>query len=159
MSDIDLSKADVRAASRAGIEKLLPHRDPFLFIDSIDATTEEEIVARHVFGADEFFFKGHFPEYPVVPGVILCETMAQAGGAGLVKRGALPTDALFFFASLDKVKFRNQVRPGDEVRIVVKNLRVSAHMIKQSGVAYVGDKIACEAEWMCLVGGKGDVSK
>ena len=107
-----------------------------------------------MFTPEEFFFKGHFPEYPVVPGVILCETMAQAGGAGLVKRGVMPTDALFFFASLDKVKFRNQVRPGDEVRIVVKNLRVSTHMIKQSGIAYVGDKIAAEAEWMCLVGSK-----
>lgn len=154
MSDMNLSDQAARAASRADIEKLLPHRDPFLFVDAIDVTNEEEIVARHVFAADEFFFKGHFPEYPVVPGVILCETMAQAGGAGLVKRGVMPTDALFFFASLDKVKFRNQVRPGDEVRIVVKNLRVSARMIKQSGVAYVGDKIAAEAEWMCLVGSK-----
>ena len=150
----DLSFPAVRAAERAGIETLLPHRDPFLFVDTIDVTNEDEIVARHVFTQDEFFFKGHFPEYPVVPGVILCETMAQAGGAGLIKRGVLGGDSLFFFASLDKVKFRNQVRPGDEVKIVVKNLRVSAHMIKQSGVAYVGDKIATEAEWMCLVGNK-----
>jgi 3-hydroxyacyl-[acyl-carrier-protein] dehydratase len=150
----DLSVPAIRAAERSGIEKLLPHRDPFLFVDTIDVTNEEEIVARHVFTESEFFFKGHFPEYPVVPGVILCETMAQAGGAGLVKRGALPQDSLFFFASLDKVKFRNQVRPGDEVRIVVKNLRVSTHMIKQSGIAYIGDKIATEAEWMCLVGNK-----
>jgi 3-hydroxyacyl-[acyl-carrier-protein] dehydratase len=151
---VDLSSPAVRAAGRAEIEKLLPHRDPFLFIDTIDVSNEEEIIARHVFTAEEFFFKGHFPEYPVVPGVILCETMAQAGGAGLVKRGVLADDSLFFFASLDKVKFRNQVRPGDEVKIVVKNLRVSARMIKQSGVAYVGDKIATEAEWMCLVGNK-----
>ncbi len=150
----DLSYPAVRAAERAGIEALLPPRDPFLFVDTIDVTNEAEIVARHVFGADEYFFKGHFPEYPVVPGVILCETMAQAGGAGLVKRGVLGEDSLFFFATLDKVKFRNQVRPGDEVKIVVKNLRVSARMIKQSGVAYVGDKVAAEAEWMCLVGPK-----
>jgi 3-hydroxyacyl-[acyl-carrier-protein] dehydratase len=150
----DLSVPSIRAAERSGIEKLLPHRDPFLFVDTIDVSNEDEIVARHVFTESEFFFKGHFPEYPVVPGVILCETMAQAGGAGLVKRGALPQDSLFFFASLDKVKFRNQVRPGDEVRIVVKNLRVSTHMIKQSGIAYIGDKIATEAEWMCLVGNK-----
>ena len=150
----DLSDASTRTRERAGIERLLPHRDPFLFVDTIDVTSEEEIVARHVFGADEYFFKGHFPEYPVVPGVILCETMAQAGGAGLVKRGVLGDDSLFFFATLDKVKFRNQVRPGDEVKIVVKNLRVSARMIKQSGVAYVGDKVAAEAEWMCLVGPK-----
>ena len=154
VSGADISTPKARAAERSGIERLLPHRDPFLFVDTIDVTNESEIVARHVFTPEEFFFKGHFPEYPVVPGVILCETMAQAGGAGLVKRGVMPTDALFFFASLDKVKFRNQVRPGDEVRIVVKNLRVSTHMIKQSGVAYVGDKIAAEAEWMCLVGGK-----
>ena len=155
----DLSSAEVRAAERAGIEKLLPHRDPFLFVDTIDGTNEEGIVARHVFTESEFFFKGHFPEYPVVPGVILVETMAQAGGAGLIKRGVLGGDSLFFFASLDKVKFRNQVRPGDEVKIVIKNLRVSAHMIKQSGVAYVGEKIATEAEWMCLVGSKGDTAK
>lgn len=150
----NLSNDAERKAGRTGIEKLLPHRDPFLFIDTIDISNEEEIVARHLFTKEEFFFPGHFPEYPVVPGVILCETMAQAGGAGLVKRGVMGDDSLFFFASLDKVKFRNQVRPGDEVKIVVKNLRVSARMIKQSGVAYVGDKIACEAEWMCLVGNK-----
>lgn len=159
MSDIaekgrDLSKDEQRISGRAEMETLLPHRDPFLFVDTIDVTNEEEIVARHVFTESEFFFKGHFPEYPVVPGVILCETMAQAGGAGLVKRGVLGEDSLFFFASLDKVKFRNQVRPGDEVRIVIKNLRVSARMIKQSGVVYVGEKIATEAEWMCLVGSK-----
>jgi len=159
VTSVDLSSAEVRAAERAGIEKLLPHRDPFLFVDTIDESNEEGIVARHVFTESEFFFKGHFPEYPVVPGVILVETMAQAGGAGLIKRGVLGGDSLFFFASLDKVKFRNQVRPGDEVKIVIKNLRVSAHMIKQSGVAYVGDKITTEAEWMCLVGSKGDTAK
>lgn len=151
----DLSMPAVRAMERAEVETLLPHRDPFLFVDTIDVTNEEEIVARHVFTEQEFFFRGHFPGYPVVPGVILCETMAQTGGAGLVKRGALGKDSLFFFASLDKVKFRNQVKPGDEVKIVVKNLRVSARMIKQSGIAYVGGKIAAEAEWMCLVGDKG----
>lgn len=151
---LDLSEPLNRAMGRSEIEKLIPHRDPFLFIDIIDISNEEEIIARHVFTPEEFFFKGHFPEYPVVPGVILCETMAQAGGAGLVKRGVLGSDALFFFASLDKVKFRNQVKPGDEVKIVVKNLRVSARMIKQAGVLYVGETVACEAEWMCLVGDK-----
>ena len=60
--------------------------------------------------------------------------------------------ALFFFATLDKVKFRNQVRPGDKVRMEITNLRVSPKMIKQSGKAYVGDTLCAEAEWMCLVG-------
>jgi len=136
------------------IEKLLPHREPFLFVDEIVQADEKKIIAKHVFTEKEFFFPGHFPEYPVVPGVILIETMAQSGGAGLRKTGVLGDGALFFLASVDKVKFRRQVRPGDEVRSEVENLRVSAKMIKQSGKAYVGDELAAEAEWMCLVGDK-----
>jgi len=134
------------------IEKLLPHRDPFLFVDEIVEATNEKIIAKRVFTENEYFFKGHFPTYPVVPGVILVETMAQSGGAGLRKLGALGEDGLFFFATVDKVKFRRQVRPGDEVRSEIENLRVSSKMIKQRGKAYVGDELAAEAEWMCLVG-------
>jgi 3-hydroxyacyl-[acyl-carrier-protein] dehydratase len=133
------------------IEGLLPHREPFLFVDEIVEATDERIIAKHVFTEKEFFFKGHFPEYPVVPGVILIETMAQSGGAGLRKLGTLGDGSLFFLASVDKVKFRRQVRPGDEVRSEVQNLRVSPRMVKQSGKAYVGDELAAEAEWMCLV--------
>jgi 3-hydroxyacyl-[acyl-carrier-protein] dehydratase len=133
------------------IEALLPHRAPFLFVDEITAADAETITARHIFSEGEFFFKGHFPQYPVVPGVILVETMAQSGGAGLRKLGILGDDALFFLASVDRVKFRRQVRPGEEVRSEIKNLRVSARMIKQSGRAFVGEELAAEAEWMCLV--------
>ena len=121
------------------IEKLLPHREPFLFVDEIVQADDKKIIAKHVFTEKEFFFAGHFPEYPVVPGVILVETMAQSGGAGLRKLGVLRDDALFFFATVYKVKFRRQVRPGDEVRSEIENLRVSPRMIKQSGKAYVGD--------------------
>jgi 3-hydroxyacyl-[acyl-carrier-protein] dehydratase len=78
--------------------------------------------------------------------------MAQSGGAGLRKAGLLGGDALFFFATINKVKFRRQVRPGDEVRSEIENLRISPKMIVQSGKAYVGDELAAEAEWMCLVG-------
>jgi len=137
---------------RNEIESLLPHREPFLFVDELVEASEEKIVARHVFSEREFFFKGHFPEYPVVPGVILIETMAQSGGAALRKLGVLGSDALFFLATVDKVKFRRQVRPGDEVRSEIVNLRVSPKMIKQAGKAYVGEELAAEAEWMCLVG-------
>ena len=136
------------------IESLIPHREPFLFVDEIVQADKEKIVARHVFTEKEFFFKGHFPEYPVVPGVILIETMAQSGGAGLRKLGILGDGALFFLATVDKVKFRRQVRPGDEVRLEIENLRVSPKMIKQAGKAFVGEEIAAEAEWMCLVGNK-----
>ena len=136
------------------IENLIPHRKPFLFVDEIVQADEKIIITKHIFTADEFFFKGHFPEYPVVPGVILIETMAQSGGAGLRKLGVLGSDALFFLATVDKVKFRRQVRPGDEVRCEIENLRVSPRMIKQQGKAYVGDELAAEAQWMCLVGNK-----
>jgi 3-hydroxyacyl-[acyl-carrier-protein] dehydratase len=136
------------------IKKLLPHREPFLFVDDIIQADKEKIIARHVFTEKEFFFPGHFPEYPVVPGVILIETMAQSGGAGLRKLGILGDEALFFLATVDKVKFRRQVQPGDEVRCEIENLRVSPKMIKQSGKAYVKDELAAEAEWMCLVGSR-----
>ncbi len=137
------------------IKSLLPHREPFLFVDEIVSCDDNGSVSLRKFTEDDFFFKGHFPEYPVVPGVILCETMAQAGGAALSFQKKVPDGSLFFFATLDKVKFRNQVRPGDTVRMEITNLRVSSRMIKQAGKAYVGDTLCAEAEWMCLVSGAG----
>ncbi len=138
------------------IKSLLPHREPFLFVDEIVSADKDRIEAFRTFTDDDFFFKGHFPEYPVVPGVILVETMAQAGGAGLRHLGVLPGDALFILGSVDKVKFRRQVRPGDKVRLEITNLRISPRMIKQAGKAYVAGELAAEAEWMCLVGAKPD---
>ena len=132
------------------IEKLIPHRKPFLFVDRIEKAEQEEIVGFKKFTEEDFFFKGHFPEYPVVPGVILVETMAQCGGAGVKMLGAAE-DALFFLASINKAKFKRQVRPGDEVKMVITNLRLSGKMIKQSGSAFVGEELAAEAEWLCIV--------
>ncbi len=132
------------------IESLLPHREPFLFVDRIEKADEKEIIGYRRFTEKDFFFRGHFPGFPVVPGVILVETMAQCGGAGICMTGLVDKDSLFFLASVDKAKFRQQVRPGDEVRMVIKNLRVSPNTLKQSGQAFVGDQLAAEAEWFCL---------
>ena len=134
------------------IEALLPHRKPFLFVDEIISCDDNSSVCVRKFTDEDFFFKGHFPEYPVVPGVILVETMAQAGGAVKKKKKKVPEGSLFFLGTVDKVKFRNQVRPNDTVRMEITNLRVSPRMIKQSGKAFVGETLAAEAEWMCLVG-------
>lgn len=134
------------------IESLLPHRKPFLFVDEIVSADENGSVSEHTFTDEEFFFKGHFPQYPVVPGVILVETMAQAGGAALSYQKIFDEGSLFFLATVDKVKFRNQVRPNDKVRMEITNLRVSKKMIKQAGKAYVGETLCAEAEWLCLVG-------
>ena len=133
------------------IKELLPHRNPFLFVDRLEKVEQDEIIGYKLFTEAEFFFKGHFPQYAVVPGVILIETMAQCGGAGVSASGTLG-NALFFLATVEKAKFRQQVRPGDEVKMVITNLKVSKRMLRQRGKAYVGDKLAAEAEWLCLVG-------
>lgn len=139
------------------MNKLLPHRDPFLFVDSVDVNEDGSYTGYRTFTENEFFFKGHFPEYPVVPGVILVETLAQCGGAGVGKAGLVELGKIFFFATAEKVKFRKQVRPNDKVRMEVENMRVSSSMIKQSGIAYVGDEIAAEATWLCLLGSADDL--
>ena len=132
------------------VEKYLPHRDPFLFVDRIEKADAEEIIGYRRFRDDDFFFRGHFPGFPVVPGVILIETLAQCGGAGAKMVTGNP--GLFFLATIEKAKFRRQVKPGEEVRMVIRNIRVSKIMLRQSGRSYVGDDLAVEAEWFCLIG-------
>ena len=134
------------------IKELIPHRKPFLYVDHLESVSDERIVGYKTFTAAEYFFEGHFPEYPVVPGVILVETMAQCGGAGIRALEKIGDDALFFLAAVEKAKFRRQVRPEEKVRLEVENLRISGRMIKQAGKAYVGQELAAEAEWLCLVG-------
>lgn len=132
-------------------EDLLPHRRPFLFVDKLLYSSQERYVGEVTFGADSWFFKGHFPDYPVVPGVILVESMAQCGGAGLVASGIV-RNGLFFLIGVDGAKFRRQVRPGDKMRMEIENTKITSRMVVQHGKAFVGDELACEAEFRCVLG-------
>jgi 3-hydroxyacyl-[acyl-carrier-protein] dehydratase len=134
------------------IEALLPHRRPFLFVDEILEAGEALIRAEFRFTGEEEFFRGHFPAYPVVPGVLLVEAMAQAGGAGLRKAGLIPEGGLFFLATIEKARFRRQVRPGESLTSEIRTLRLSEKLIRQWGKASAGGEIAAEAEWLCVRG-------
>jgi len=134
------------------ITDLIPHREPFLFVDRIVSCEEKHSVCERTFTLENsWFFKGHFPQYPVVPGVLLVETMAQAGGAGLVAAGVYPTGLVFLLASIDNVKFRRQVRPNELLRMETTTKKASNRLVKQTGKAYVGDELAVEGEWVCIL--------
>ena len=129
----------------------LPHRYPFLLIDRIvDIELGKSIVALKNITMNELHFVGHFPENPVMPGVLMLEAMAQAGGVLAYKStNTKPTDGtLFYFAAIDNVRFRRIVEPGDQLRLEVTVLRSKKDMWKLAGSAYVGDALACSAEFM-----------
>ena len=134
--------------------QLLPHREPFLFVDELVSADETGALGRYTFTAEKNdFFRGHFPFYPIVPGVILVEAMCQAAGAAIVARKLLPEgEAAFILGGVDKVRFRRPVRPGDTLTTVVTNLRVMSKMGVFAMKGYVGEELAAEAEVKCVLG-------
>jgi 3-hydroxyacyl-[acyl-carrier-protein] dehydratase len=134
------------------MEELLPHRHPFLFVKKLLKVGKSEFVGEAIFPADTAFFAGHFPNHPVVPGVILVEMMAQCGGEGLIANGTVPIDGLFFLVNVDNAKFRRQVGPDETVHIEVKNTQEGTRMVKQHGIATVNGEVAVEADFACILG-------
>ena len=130
------------------VETLIPHRDPFLFIDKIESATPEEIVGTKIFNDGDQFLKGSFPEFNFVAGTILIEAMAQCGGAGIKKLGL--ADGFFGFANIENASFHNGVPYGKEFRMIIKNIKVAEKYIKQSGVGYVDGEPCMELTWTCV---------
>ncbi|HEX4044827.1 MAG TPA: 3-hydroxyacyl-ACP dehydratase FabZ [Gammaproteobacteria bacterium] len=133
------------------ILKLLPHRYPFLLIDRVlDMELNKSLVALKNVSMNEAFFNGHFPGRPVMPGVLIIEAMAQAGAILAYKSTHTSAEkgTLFYFAGIDNARFRRVVEPGDQLRFEVRVLRAKREIWKLEGAAYVGDELACSAEFM-----------
>jgi beta-hydroxyacyl-ACP dehydratase FabZ len=138
------------------IMKLLPHRYPFLLIDRIlELVPDEKIVALKNVTINEPFFQGHFPDHPIMPGVLVVEAMAQAGA--VLAAESIPPEkqgAMVYFMAMDKVKFRKPVLPGDQLIFEMQLLRKRLETFKMSGTAHVDGKLAAEAELMARFGEK-----
>jgi len=141
------------AIEAAGIKEILealPHRYPFLLIDRVvELVRMQRIVAIKNVTINEPFFQGHFPTYPIMPGVLMVEAMAQAGGALLLTEVPDRDDKLMVFTGIDEARFRAPVVPGDQVRIEVEVLKWSRRGATMRGNAYVDSKLVCEAEIKC----------
>jgi 3-hydroxyacyl-[acyl-carrier-protein] dehydratase len=132
-------------------EHVLPHRPPFLFVDVIDELViGSRAVGRWKLHGDEWFFSGHFPGRPTLPGVLMCEAIAQVGAYALLSDPERATK-LPLFGGLDAARFRRQVIPGDELEISVTLGRMSARAGKGSGAASVNGEVACECDLMFVL--------
>jgi len=134
------------------IMSILPHRYPFLLIDRvIEMEPKTRIVAIKNVTINEPHFAGHFPDFPIMPGVLIVEAIAQAGGALLLTEIPDRDSKLMVFTGIDSAKFRRPVVPGDQLRIEVTVLNWRTSAVRMKGVATVDGKVACEAVVMCAL--------
>ena len=132
------------------IFKILPHRYPFLLIDRVlELERMKRIVALKNVTINEPFFQGHFPEKPIMPGVLIVEAIAQAGGLLLLTEVPNRDEMLMVFTGIEKARFRRPVVPGDQVRIEVEVRAWRMTAARLEGKAYIGDKVAAEATVTC----------
>jgi len=133
------------------IRDILPHRYPFLLVDRIEEMDAERVVGIKNVTVNEPFFMGHFPDYPVMPGVLIIEAMAQVAGVLVLSQIPERKTKLVLLAGVDGAKFRRPVRPGDQLRIEMKLLKRKASMAKMSGTASVNGAVVAEAEMLCVL--------
>ncbi|MEE2777974.1 MAG: 3-hydroxyacyl-ACP dehydratase FabZ [Acidobacteriota bacterium] len=140
------------------IQSVLPHRYPMLLVDRVlSIDPEKSIVATKSVTANEGFFQGHFPSQPVMPGVLIVEGMAQAGGILLLHDIEHRENKLLYFMSIEKARFRRPVVPGDQLRYEVEVLRMRATTCRLSGRALVDGEVAAEAICMSSMVDRADV--
>jgi 3-hydroxyacyl-[acyl-carrier-protein] dehydratase len=132
------------------IKKLIPHRYPFLFLDRVVEIRENGLTAIKNVTGNEYFFQGHFPGYPVMPGVLQLEAIAQASALCVIRKYNLKNKPVYFMA-IDKVKFRAQVVPGDVLTLEVEIVRWGGKVAKCRGRVMVGDKVSVEAEMTAMI--------
>jgi UDP-3-O-[3-hydroxymyristoyl] N-acetylglucosamine deacetylase/3-hydroxyacyl-[acyl-carrier-protein] dehydratase len=134
------------------IMKTLPHRYPFLLVDRIlEIEEKKRIVGLKNVTINEPFFQGHFPGHPIMPGVLIIEAMAQVGGILLMGQIEGYESKVVYFMSLDNVKFRRPVKPGDQLRFELDMLQIRGMVCKMRGVAKVDGEVVCEADMAAMV--------
>ena len=133
------------------IQKLIPHRYPFMLLDRIMVfESGKSLTALKNISMNEPQFMGHFPDFPVMPGVLIIEAMAQACGAlAILTEGGRNHDEIYFFAGIDNARFKRQVIPGDQLTFQIQLLQSKRGIGKFAAQAFVGDELAVEAEIMC----------
>jgi 3-hydroxyacyl-[acyl-carrier-protein] dehydratase len=136
------------------VRHLLPHRDPFLFLDKVISITKESAVGIKNVSINESFFRGHFPQKPIMPGVLVVESIAQLSGILTyhildITDPNYDTD-MFYFAGIDNARFKKMVRPGDQLRLEVDFVRRRKKLWKYQGRALVDGEVACEAEFLII---------
>lgn len=140
------SKQPSRQLDVNEIQKIIPHRYPFLFVDKIiDLIPGEKAVGIKNVSINESYFRGHFPGHPVMPGVLILEALAQVGGVLMLSRPE-NQGKLAYFMTIEDVKFRQPVHPGDQLRLEAEVIKIRSKTGQCRGKAYVGDKLVCEAE-------------
>jgi 3-hydroxyacyl-[acyl-carrier-protein] dehydratase len=139
-----------------GIREILPHRYPFLLVDRIEELESDRIVGIKNVTINEPFFVGHFPEFPVMPGVLIVEAMAQVAGVLVLSQIEDRKSKLVLLASIEEAKFRKPVRPGDQLRIEMKVVKRKSTIAKISGVATVDGSVVAEATMLCKLADRLD---